>query len=152
MRRIVVDDWDYSAVAMLGDAIVLDWDIAVSREDLRSFAARAAATPERPLVGPYRLYGVPEQPVWAAQRYTRSERELRWVEDDEPTCHLFGFGMVYLPGALTQRFVAEHPGVRMDDISFAGWHYRHVEREVPIDWSVRPVHLHYRLGQAGELP
>jgi hypothetical protein len=152
MRRITVDDWDYSAVATLGDAIVLDWDIAASREDLRSFAETAALAPDSVLVAPYRLYGRAEAPVWAAKVYEHGERSMRFVDEGEAHCHLFGFGMVYLPGVLTQRFVAEHPGVRMDDMSFSGWHYRHVTQCVTIDWRVRPVHLHYPLARNGELP
>ena len=77
------------------------------------------------------------------------ERGRLFVETGEPTCHLFGFGMLYLPRALIAGFVEEFRTgldaglVSFGDTAFAGWHHRTVRAETPIAWDVRPIHLHY---------
>lgn len=158
-RSYVVDDakkffnadYDYRGLAAFRDDVVhIDWDTAVSREDLACFADLAREHPDRVLVAPVPVYpdsraGLPGT-VWNLRRYTDGESRLRYIEIGEPTCHLFGFGMVYLPAKLLDAFERDWPG-RFDDTGFAGWHYRHVEREVPIAWQVRPVHLHYRISE-----
>lgn len=158
-RSYVVDDaekffnadYDYRGLAAIGDDVIqLDWDTAVSREDLITFAELAREHPGGVLVAPVPVYqesrrGLPGT-VWNLRRYTERERSIRYVDASEPNCHLFGFGMVYLPRKLLEAFEREWPG-KFDDTGFAGWHYRHVEREVPIAWQVRPVHLHYRISE-----
>ena len=152
--RVPVDDYDYRGLADLGDdVIVMDWDVAISLEDLHLFAEHAAAHPGDVLAGANRLYkdGGPEW-VWAASRYNTPEKQsMRWLEEGEPTCHLFGFGLAYLPQLLIKQFIAEHPGHLMSDVDFAGWHYNRVRQEVPVDWSVHPVHLHFEIPEGGRL-
>lgn len=168
-RNFVVDDaeravnrddgrWRYSyrALADVGDDLInLDWDVAVSREDLVAFAKAARSQPDLVLIAPTLVYqdsraGLPGT-VWSMRRYEPSGA-LRQVAAGEPACHLFGFGMLYLPAALIDafcsRFAAELDAgtVRFDDTAFAGWHHRTVG-EAAIDWSVRPVHLHYRISE-----
>ena len=107
---IPVDDYDYRAAAELADdVIVLDWDIAVSKPDLESFAGRARQTPDVPLAAPYLLHGQPD-PVWAHRVWERPGQLLRYVEYGETACDLFGFGMVYLPWSLTAAYIAANPG------------------------------------------
>lgn len=152
--RVAVDDYDYSGLADVGDDVIsLDWDIAVSREDLAVFAALARRAPRRVLVAPYLIYpdsrrGM-QAPTWAAKRYINAGGQTRYVDEGETHCHLFGFGMVYLPHELLRGFVDTFAGrladgsMVMDDISFSGWHYRNVDQEAELAWQVRPAHLHY---------
>lgn len=147
-ERVEVDDYDYHRLPDLGDDVInLDWDIAVAREDVERFALQSRSEPERLLVAPYPIYpdtrpGLPGV-TWPMRRH--EDGGLRYVRTGEPTCHLFGFGMTYLPRGLLRGFVEENPGVRLDDTAFAGWHYRENATEVPIAWDVRPVHLNYRI-------
>jgi hypothetical protein len=146
--RIAVDDYDYRGLLGAGDdVLLLDWDIAVSREDLQAFAALARRAPDRVLAAPYPIYPDTRPGLravtWPMRRYDGGR--LRYVATGEPACHLFGFGMTYLPAALIAAFCAAHPAANFDDTAFAGWHYRHVRQEVPIAWDIRPVHLNYRI-------
>lgn len=147
--RIPVDDYDYRALVDLDDdVLLLDWDMAVHRDDLEKFALRAGRTPGRVLVAPYVAYpdtrpGL-RRPTWTMRRYDGAQ--LRYVETGEPTCHLFGFGMTYLPRARILAFANANPETRFDDTAFAGWMYRKTGWEVPITWDIRPVHLNYRIG------
>ncbi len=60
LERVVIDNHDYKALAELdSDVLLLEWDIAVGKEDVEAFARRAKATPGDVLVAPYLLY-VPE--------------------------------------------------------------------------------------------
>lgn len=160
-RSYVVDDaqkffnadYDYRGLASIGDDVIqLDWDTAVSREDLIRFADQARKHPDRVLVAPVLVYPDSRkgltQPVWNLRRYADdSEQATRHVITyRDETCHLFGFGMVYLPHKLLEAFEREWLG-KFDDTGFAGWHYRNVEREVPIAWQIQPVHLHYRISE-----
>jgi hypothetical protein len=149
VERLVIHGYDARALADLqADLIVLEWDIAVSKEDLERFAAQARADPGRVLVAPYRLY--PEA--------NRGLREAIWAHRREPgnipvtpadqICHRFGFGMAYLPRALLEAFtgdwLARNPYGNLTDETFSGWHYRNAaDPDVLICWDVRPVHLHY---------
>jgi hypothetical protein len=165
-RNYVIDDaprmlnsnYSYAGLVGVGDDLIqLDWDTAVSREDLTVFAALAREHPDRVLVAPVPVYGDSRRglnrTVWNLRRYTSGETHLRYVDTGEPTCHLFGFGMVYLPRELVAGFVQHHADdlaagrVRFDDSSFAGWHHRHVQTETRIAWQVRPIHLHYKIGE-----
>lgn len=144
-----MDDHDYRCLdAIDDDVLLLEWDIAVGREDLAEFAARAAAAPDRVLVAPYRLYFFASErerpPVWAHRRYegTPETGSLRHATPADETCHLWGLGMTYLPRAVVRRFLDAWPG-HFSDVSLSGWHYRNVEQDVPITWDIRPVHLHY---------
>jgi hypothetical protein len=154
VERLVMTDYDYRVLADVDDdVLLLEWDIAVAREDLAVFAARAAAEPDRVLVAPYRLYisgreGERElpAPVWTHRRFT-SPHSMRFVTPADPTCHLFGLGMVYLPRPLVLGFLDFLAGMSaertFDDGTFSQWHYSRVRRDVPVVWDASPVHLHY---------
>lgn len=157
LPKLVLDGYDYAPLLQVAeDVLLLEWDVAVAREDLDCFIRQALADPGRVLVAPYRLYittvhGHPlKQPVWAHRRTDGSH-----VQTGEPTCAYFGFGMAYLPRALIERFGMAWSG-HFSDGSFSGWHRREVTDRVPICWDVRPVHLHYPLADLGtediELP
>jgi len=153
IERFIVDGYDYRRLAAVKDDVVLiEWDLAVDPEQVAGFIARVRQTPERVRVAPYRLYyqyaddtvwGETEpRPVWAHRRYTSPER-LRWVVDGDDTCHLFGFGLTYIPAPLIAAFCADIQGP-LGDSSFSRWHFLHAEDpEVVIDWECRPVHLNH---------
>jgi hypothetical protein len=139
IERFTMRDFNYRDLPTLGDDVVLlEWDIAVGQQDLRRFIQRAAATPDRVLVAPYRLHNMdPKRAVWAHRR-----NMFEWVDDDEPECYMFGFGMIYLPLALISVF----SGPQLNDGIFSWWHYHNVQPQaVPIAWDVRPVHLNYEI-------
>jgi hypothetical protein len=154
--RVPVDNYNYAGLASLGDDVItLDWDIAVDLADLERFAARARRDPQVPLVAPCRLYcdgaaPIPGGPLWNARVYEAGGRSLRYVAEGEPVCHLFGFGMTYLPAVLLGRFLRDYPGGPLDDTSFSGWQYR-TSGLTELDWSVYPVHLHYPVPPGGVL-
>lgn len=154
IERLVMSDFDYRVLADVDDDVLLiEWDLAVSREDLEVMIDRCRQDPDRVRVAPYRLYMSqsgrphPQGSLWAHRRYQGDPQTgtSRFVLEGEPTCHLFGLGLTYLP-----RWVI--PAMRRDwddyinDTNISAWHYRHApDPEVPIDWDVRPVHLHYHL-------
>lgn len=156
--RMLNSNYSYLGLADIGDDLIqLDWDTAVSREDLTVFAALAREQPDRVLVAPVPVYPDSRRgldgTIWNLRRYTDGETRMRYVQTGELTCHLFGFGMVYLPQALIRAFVDAHSAdieagrIRFDDSSFAGWHHRNVQAETWIAWQVRPIHVHYRISE-----
>lgn len=157
-ERVYTPPFDYfplGAVAGAGtDVLHLDWDTAVSPEDLALFADRARGQPGRVLVAPVRCYpgslhGTVKRElrraVWNCRVYEGSR--TRYVERGEPFAHLFGFGMVYLPAATVSAYCAEvvasDPVVGFSDVGFSGWHHVQVEREAALCWDVSPVHVNY---------
>lgn len=159
-RAYVADDaerhlnagYSYRGLVAYGDDLIhLDWDMAVGREDLEHFAEHARRNPDRPLVGPQRVdVGDGRRhltaPLWNMRSYDGDR--LRHVERGDPTCDLFGFGLVYLPGKWLRAFEdqwrpeLDAGTIRFDDTGFAGWIYRQIGPS-PICWDVHPVHLHY---------
>lgn len=148
-ERVIIDDYDYRHLPD-GDLIHLDWDMAVHREDLERFAEFCS---DSVVVAPYLMYADSKKHGYKAQR-GRTRWALRRYEgnttrictEDDKTCHLFGFGMIYLPDGLIRAAAAEFPDRILDDATFSQWHYRN-HGEVPIVWEVRPVHLHYRISK-----
>jgi hypothetical protein len=157
LERFILDDYSYRGLGDYADDILLlEWDTAVSSEDLDRFLAGIREDPARVLVAPYRLYQgtmrqhiVYPQPMWSMRRYAdETEQTMRYVTEDDATCHLWGLGMTYLPRAVISDFLADHPG-HLNDTALSGWHYRNVEKETRIAWDVRPVHLHYPIERKG---
>lgn len=159
--RLEMDNYDYSVLAQLqDDVLLLEWDIAVGKDELVGFARRAAATPNQVLVAPYRHYpeaygadpssGFPQygfaQSTWV-HRYWSGPADpnmFRFVETGAPWCNLWGFGLTYLPQQVITGYLnARQVDWGFDDTSLSEWHFRFVEQRVPIDWDTRPVHLHY---------
>lgn len=136
LERVLTDGCEYSGLVGLGDVVVLDWDIVVDPDDLRGFAARCS---DRVRVAPYRKYDATGW-VWQHRRYTASG--MRRITEGDVTCHWFGFGCVYLPGVLVDRFDSERVGV-FEDAAFSEWHHRNVVEEVAVDWDCRTVHLNH---------
>lgn len=148
LPRFVMKDYDYRGLADLEDDVVLiEWDMAVRREEFEAFLDHVRTDPTRVITAPYRIYTPTQRaenlpkPVWVARRYNAGEQSTRYVTTDDTHCHLFGFGLTYLPLDLIRAFLADWPG-HFNDTSFSGWHYRAVG-ETPLTWDVQPVHLHY---------
>jgi hypothetical protein len=162
-RSYVVDDierfvmgadghqFDYRGLVDYHDDIVLlEWDIAVGGEQLRTFIERAKAEPDRVRVAPYLLYrggkreGAPQVPFYCHR--VREPGCRTWVKGPADTyCNYFGFGMIYLPKTLIEQFVGEmSERSHFGDTEFSRWHLRRAKhRNVPIDWDCHAVHLHY---------
>jgi hypothetical protein len=148
--KLVIDGYDYSPLGDVDDDVVLlEWDVAVDQEGLQRFVAAAAEDLGRVIVAPYRLFVATQsgrplpKPVWCHRR-----ADGRHVHTGEPTCAMFGLGMVYLPRRLVAAFLEDWRG-HFSDAAFSGWHRRHVAAEVPITWDIRPAHLHYSIGDLG---
>lgn len=145
LERLVIANHDYRSLSELDDdVLLLEWDVAVDKEDLAAFMTRAVSESNRVLVAPYRIYA-PEG-KWAHRTwYGEGPGALnaRPVLDGAPVCNLFGLGMTYLPRDLIRGFISSRWANHFGDCEFSMWHYHHVSKEVPIDWAVRPVHLHW---------
>ena len=162
IERFIMDGYDYRGLADLNDDIVLiEWDIAVGGEQLRTFIDRARAEPDRVRVAPYLLYrggrdrvfdDVTGERVRSPQIpfYVHRVREpgmRTWVKGPDDTyCHMFGFGFIYLPRQIIADFCAQlAPASKFGDTEFSRWHMKTAgkHRAVPIDWDCHAVHLHY---------
>lgn len=157
LERLVIDDYDYSALGELGeDVIVIEWDVAIDPYDAAAFeqACTTAGYTTGVLVAPYLLHddaGV----RWAHRRLVGVGVE-RWVTLGEEYCDLFGFGLVYLPRWIVESFLeapapergrpyyakpGSYTDCRFTDQTFSTWHHRKFGG-VPILWDVHPAHLH----------
>jgi len=153
IERLVMDDYDYHCLGEVGDdVLLLEWDIAVGRAELITFVMSAEANPDRVLVAPYPIYRSTLSlralglPVWPMRRYNDGNQSMRWVTPADPTCHTFGFGIIYLPQLLVKRYLADLPDIMFNDTSFSQWHYLNApDPEVPIAWACAAVHLNYQL-------
>ena len=151
IERLINDKYDYRVLGDIGDdVLLLEWDIAVGRDELARFAERAQENPDRVIVAPYPIYrstiGLRDavRPVWPMRRYEQGELTMRYVQPTDTHCHIFALGMTYLPAAIVKAFLADCPG-HFNDVSFSGWHYRNITQEVPIAWDCPAVHLNYTL-------
>lgn len=145
-----VPEFDYRGLVRYDeDLVLIEWDIAVGGEQLSRFMARAAAEPHKVRVAPYLLYrghrpDRPQHPFYCHRVREPGRRKFVTGPEDQ-FCHMFGFGLIYLPNALIQRFMAqigEHG--RFTDTTFSRWHMQKVHTPVPIDWDCHAIHLHYR--------
>lgn len=148
IERLVMDGYDYRCLADIDDDIILiEWDIAVGKEELETFIERCKAEPDRVRAAPYRLYiGHNERPIWVHR--IRDAGTHRFATAPEDThCAMFGFGLTYLPKALIDAFMATlKPKSQFTDSTFSHWHMRHAKvKQVPIDWDIHLTHLHYTI-------
>ena len=152
IEKLVITNFKYNDLYDIDDdVLLLEWDIAVDGVELARFVDHANEDRSRVIVAPYRLYGLDGHGyylphLWAHTRVLDADADpwkTRPVDDNEPTCDLFGLGMTYLPKVLTSRFSRDYIG-RFSDDRFSRWHLRHADHpEVPICWDVHAVHLHY---------
>lgn len=170
IERFYQDKFDYRGLADYDDDILLiEWDLAVDRDELEHFIEHALREPKRPLAAPFKLYrnsaygSLGNWPsdtpwVWPLLHWrgegTRpgpnpgdpdipgSYTEMAQVGD--PTCNGISFGLTYLPRKLLRAHEAAWDG-RVSDTSFSSWHYFNVRPDMRICWHARPAHLHYEL-------
>jgi hypothetical protein len=160
LDRLTINNCDYSTLRRFDDDILLiEWDIAVSREDLRTFGERAQDDPGRVLVAPYRLYPdsyLIDEPIWAHRHWngdgadTTCPRGAYPIATGDPTCELFGLGMVWLPREILRAWFAARYATHFGDVEFSMWHCRYVTPHVPVCWDVHPAHLNYTASKVWE--
>jgi hypothetical protein len=151
MERLVMDGYDYHVLEQVDDdVLLLEWDIAIGEHELVRFAERARQTPGRVLVAPYPLYRSTislrdlGRSVYPFRLY--GDYSMRWCTPDDPACHTFGFGVIYLPRILVKQYLADNWPALFNDMTFSQWHYLNAEhREVPIAWDCPAVHLNYTI-------
>ena len=142
----------YGATGATSNPIIIADLIKSGRFDdqLARFMDCAKAEPDRVRVAPYYLYrrgGSGRSPLLPFYCHRIREPGTRsWVKGPDDThCHMFGFGLIYLPIALVKAFVAQMgPTSKFGDTEFSRWHMRNAKhRDVPIDWDCHAIHLHY---------
>lgn len=127
------------------DVLIVEWDIAVGAEHFDAMGDLISSAPDQVVAAPYRIYMLPRDPGphWVMRRYDRSGR-AGWVKDGTESCHLFGFGLTYIPRDIWRAHNADRAGRGwVNDNNFSRWHHAAVRAEVPIPWHIQPVHLHY---------
>lgn len=153
LERLVMKDYDYHCLESVDDdVLLLEWDLAIGRDELARFAERAKASPDRVLVAPYPIYrstlGLHDlsRAVYPFRLYNPGNSSMRWCTPADPTCHTFGFGVTYLPRLLVKRYLADTGPAMFNDVTFSQWHYLNADdREVPIAWDCPAVHLNYEI-------
>lgn len=143
-------DYDYRGLfeEIADDVLILEWDIAAGAEHLADLRDLIASDPGAVHAAPYRVYKVPRDPGphWVMRRLNEADpeniRSAPWVTEQDTHCHLFGFGMTYIPRAIWREYAATNPA-QVNDTRFSVWHHHNVRAEVPIPWHIQPVHLHY---------
>lgn len=140
------DNWDVILNRDIPGFTLIEWDMAISREDKEQWEQIVPRYGEDFVqVAPYRLYpkstGLDEI-VWA-HRTKLMVPEETWILEGEPFCDSFSFGMVWLPMPLVRAFKPAPSDPRFTDVNFSIWHQQNVLQRVPVHWQVRPTHLHY---------
>lgn len=144
MQRVPVDGYDYSRLAEVNDegVCLLDWDIAMSPEDMMAFEYRASTDPSLVRVAPYQLWHMPRRyGEWAV--YGENWKPLG--QGEWWSCIYFGFGVTYLPPGIVSECLAtrENKGEALTDCEFSTWYKQWRNVPVPVEWDLRPIHLHY---------
>ena len=152
LPRFVMGGYDYRPLFEQtdDDLLIIEWDIAAGAEHFAAMLDLIHSTPDRVIAAPYRIYMLKRDPGphWVMRRYD-DEGATRWVTDGEDSCHLFGFGLTYIPRETWRAYVAANKRGWVNDNSFSRWHHEHVAAEVPIPWDIQPVHLHYPTPDTG---
>lgn len=185
IERFPIDNYNYRPLIedhmnrFPGTGLIhVDWDTAFGIETRDAFEHAARASADRILVAPVRIYPdstalsatvwnhrVPEHVVGPSRTIdvpgmdpvsTRdSHMAWRWVNENDPECALFGFGMIYIPYDICLEFLQSTAlvGVRPDqvdekayvfnDYAFSNWYYRK-HGLTRITWDIIPVHIHWQ--------
>lgn len=160
---VFITDYNYYPLlaALDDDVTIIEWDMALGREDRETWAKHIANAPGLVQVAPYRQYYGWCKPDGEQWGYVHRQHD-RPVTADDPDCDYFGFGLTYIPLWVTRTLVAEcndpdiagkrgsHLGVVLTakyitDVTFSAWHRAATGHRVPIRRDVRPVHLHYEV-------
>lgn len=123
---------------------MLEWDIALDRQERERFAANALEHPDRVRVAPYILY--PD-----GSDRDRPRQCHRWgglpIPEGQLQADTVGFGCIYFPQSVLDAFWQGPPPARLartgvfNDVVFSDW-YRKRYDKFDVDWTVHPQHLH----------
>lgn len=150
--------------SMTADMVVIEWDLAVSKEDRARFGRHCQDAPQVIHVAPYPHYGY-KPGGWDHGWVHRNDGLLSGsITEGEPDCQFFGFGLIYFPLRIVRAFLddmARPPGElaarygepvaallgeeSVTDVAFSAWHWAAQRQRVPVHWDVRPVHLNYEV-------
>ncbi|MCI0632515.1 MAG: hypothetical protein L0206_01135 [Actinobacteria bacterium] len=145
LPRLVMRDCNYATLADYQPwpddepgFCLIEWDLALDVVSRDRFAARARRHPDRVLVAPYYLRPEHRLPVLV---HRSRGKPIEW---GEPRCEWFGFGCIYFPKAILDRWWLEMPARsrgKWNDTTFSSWL---MPRYGPTDvaWDVYPQHLH----------
>jgi hypothetical protein len=146
LPKFVMGGYDYRPLfeQVDDDVLIVEWDIAAGAEHFDALTDLIRANPGEVVAAPYRIYLLPRDPGphWVMRRFDDAG-QTQWVTEADESCHLFGFGMTYIPRDVWRAFDAANKRGWVNDNNFSRWHHEHVRAEVPIPWGVQPVHLHY---------
>jgi hypothetical protein len=146
LPRALIDNYEHRPLRELdlNGIFLLEWDLAILPEDAVRFEQICLQEPQRVRVAPYRTYTARFNRVFAHWHGDGIKR-LDWIDHGASSCDGFGFGCIYLPMALLRAWgpVEDCWEKRLTDWSFSVWHIRQGLGPVPVEWSVRPVHLHW---------
>lgn len=127
--------------------ILLEHDVAVSRENLRFFASFVHALNEnKVVVADYPLY-YPDGSFHSAHRVV-GKHETRWLSSVDSTADYFGFGCIFIPPFYWKAFMldAEDQSLNVDypilDTTFSLWYHNKI-RQTAIVCPITAVHLHF---------
>lgn len=158
-ERIYIPTTDYRPLVDVGENLIhLDWDVAVGRTELREFARKCEAEPDRCRVAPTWAYVTrmrrdhyargqrTELMIW---KYDQRRGRMR-VQWGDPECNLFGFGFVYLPTWAFCGYVADlDPATPASDTGFGQWYFKATNGQgVPVEWGTHAVHTNYSMKDA----
>ena len=160
-ERIENTGWDYKEILSFRDDIIqLDWDTAVSREQMFLFADFIKEEPDRCAVAPQYLYrqidGVIQSKHWNVWYHepgsdTTTLGELgQECKPGDPISNEFGFGMVYLPKKMIEDYIRAYPTIAFKDTSFSPW-MRETGQTGRICWEAASAHLHYSMREVEDI-
>lgn len=135
-RRFYVQDYNLRGIEQI-DAdylVILEWDIAISDEDLAFFQGEAAYSPDEIHVVPYRLKGANgyHWSPWVGD----GRKDLRWINTGRGRCDGFGFGCTWIPVRALRDYVRSTSDP-LNDTNFSIWW----KRGAVVHWSCVAVHL-----------
>lgn len=147
LPKLIMSNYDYRTIADFqpwpSDTpgfCLLEFDIALDPWQRQLFAAIAIMEPNEVLVAPYRFHG--SWSCWIGNDGGGPSEDSRQVEHQgDLRCDSFGFGCIYFPQNVLERFLRERQGNVMTDSTFGKW-YRERYGRARVTWEVTPQHLH----------
>lgn len=135
-KRFYVQDYNLRGIEQTEAdyLVILEWDIAISNEDLSFFQGECAYSPDEVHVVPYRI------PTNQGYRWSPwkgdGRKDLRWISTGAGRCDGFGFGCVWIPVYALRYFCAASSDP-LNDTNFSLWW----KRGAVVHWSCIATHL-----------
>jgi hypothetical protein len=157
---------NYRALTKAGKSFIhMDWDIAIGRDELRAFAAKCRANPDKLRAGPYQTYPTRRYRLgWDSDKRTRWHAWHTWkdtsrypedeVKPGDPTCRFFGMGFVYVPWDVWKGYIADCNERNLNIIScrqLSRWYHANVADAIDLEWDTHLVHVNYSIKDALDL-